>query len=226
MHHAENNQAPYDYSSTNPYQRDSLVDFLKYWLNFVIGTWVELPYLAIVKHGGLMSPAFWNIVVVIFTYWGFVALLWQANYIATIYLFLLPFFTASLALMFGNWSQHVFVDPKRPTSNYALTYNCMNTIENQYTWNDGYHIVHHIAANLHWSEMPLYFKKNLGKFEAKDAITFDNLGFFDVGLYVMLGRYDKLCQHYVHLTPKGKKRRTDAELVEMFKERLKPIPTK
>jgi hypothetical protein len=33
-----------------------------------------------------------------------------------------------------------------------------------------------------------YFKKNLGKFEAKDAITFDNLGFFDVGLYVMLGK--------------------------------------
>lgn len=32
-----------------------------------------------------------------------------------------PMLVASLAMMFGNWAQHLFLDPARPRSNYALT---------------------------------------------------------------------------------------------------------
>merc|ERR1712166_1607160 len=46
MHHIENNVFPYDASSTEPYQRDSPVHFLHYWLRFLLAIWVELPYYA------------------------------------------------------------------------------------------------------------------------------------------------------------------------------------
>jgi hypothetical protein len=51
---------------------------------------------------------------------------------------------------FGNYSQHIFVDPQRADDNYALTYCCINAADNQYSFNDGYHITHHLNARLHW----------------------------------------------------------------------------
>ena len=62
----------------------------------------------------------------------------------------LPFLASSVLLMLGNWSQHVFVDPKIATMdmknsrvNYLLTYNCINHPFNQRTFNDGYQIANH-----------------------------------------------------------------------------------
>ena len=35
-----------------------------------------------------------------------------------------------------------------------LRYNCMNHVENLFTFNDGYHIVHHMNSRVHWADMP------------------------------------------------------------------------
>ena len=48
-------------------------------------------------------------------------------------------------------------------SNYGLTYNCINHFENQKTFNDGYHITHHVTSHLHWREMPLHFIRNIDR---------------------------------------------------------------
>jgi hypothetical protein len=45
-------------------------------------------------------------------------------------------------------SQHVFVDPSRPRSDYSLAYNCVACPDNQRTLNDGYHIVHHLNSQV------------------------------------------------------------------------------
>mmetsp|Transcript_4617 Transcript_4617/g.16796 ORF Transcript_4617/g.16796 Transcript_4617/m.16796 type:complete len:84 (-) Transcript_4617:416-667(-) len=58
-----------------------------------------------------------------------------------------------MVAVFGNWSQHIFVDPKKPDCNYHLTYNIINTPLNQKTFNDGYHLEHHVQSRRHWSEV-------------------------------------------------------------------------
>ena len=45
-------------------------------------------------------------------------------------------------------SQHIFVDPAAPASNYRLTYNCVGVADNQRSFNDGYHIVHHTNSQV------------------------------------------------------------------------------
>ena len=40
---------------------------------------------------------------------------------------LLPFCVSFFFLAFGNYSQHMFVDGRKPYSNYGLAYNCVNT---------------------------------------------------------------------------------------------------
>jgi hypothetical protein len=48
----------------------------------------------------------------------------------------------------------VFVDPDKPRDTYRLTYNLVGSPENQLTFNDGYHLLHHLNSRTHWSELP------------------------------------------------------------------------
>ena len=68
--------------------------------------------------------------------------------------------------------------------------------------------------------MPSHFMKNLEKYAEHDALVFEKLGFFDIGLHVFLGWWDALADHYVHLT---KEKISKEEVVEKLKLRLKPI---
>ena len=52
-------------------------------------------------------------------YWAGLLALWRhVNPVATLWVLLVPFFVSTFALMFGNWSQHVFVDPDQPRNSY------------------------------------------------------------------------------------------------------------
>lgn len=137
------------------------------------------------------------------------------------FVLIVPFVITSFALMFGNWSQHIFVDPSRPTVDHALTYNCINHVENLFTFNDGYHIIHHVNSRVHWSDMPQRFLDTLGEHAEKESINFVGLHFMQVGIYVMTGQLATLAKHYVHLSDTKK---SEAQLIAMFKERLKPCP--
>merc|ERR1719235_135755 len=128
------------------------------------------------------------------------------------------------AMAFGNFSQHIFVDPDSPLSNYTLTYNCIDCPGNQTTFNDGYHIIHHLNGRMHWAEMPSYFHANLEKIEVQDSITFRGIHFFDVGILVMTKQLRKLVEKYsVHVgSPET------APTIEQVEERLRawlvPVP--
>lgn len=45
-------------------------------------------------------------------------------------------------------SQHIFIDPTHPASDYSLAYNCVACPDNQRTFNDGYHVVHHLNSQV------------------------------------------------------------------------------
>jgi len=217
MHHQENNFTGWDVSSTEPYQRDHFGSFLHYWLRWIFGVWVALPYY-------LFKRKQWNLfsnLITMLSVWGIaLVLLYKINPQATFWIFLLPVFVTQLLFSFGNYSQHIFIDPQRPNDNYALTYCCINATDNQYSFNDGYHITHHINARLHWSLMPQRFLDNLDKYIAADAIIFHSIGFFDVGLMTFTRQWKKLASHVVQIGPK---KRSDEELINMFKYRCTPV---
>ena len=93
--------------------------------------------------------------------------------------------------------------------NYGLTYNCINHFENQKTFNDGYHIIHHIKSvrsatlgnntcllltrvplrvrpGLHWTQLPTEFENTLAKHADEGALTF-TAHFFEIGLWTFTG---------------------------------------
>ncbi len=65
--------------------------------------------------------------------------------------------------------QHIFVDPDSPSNDYTLTYNCIASSDNSRTYNDGYHIQHHLNSRLHWSELPHQFMSALDAHDKHDG---------------------------------------------------------
>ena len=142
------------------------------------------------------------------------------NSVAAFWILVAPYFVSSFALAFGNWSQHIFVDPDNPRCDYRLSYCVINHPDNQVTFNDGYHTVHHVNSKVHWSELPEKFIETLEDFAENDGLIFDGLGFFDVGLAVMLGKLDWLADKYVYV---GQPTRSKAQIVEMLRYRLRKV---
>jgi fatty acid desaturase len=212
MHHSENNRDGWDLSSTERYQRDSVLHFLMYWLRFLCLIWFELPAYALKKKRTRLALQSSAAVVLFFlvTY-----ILWHVNRPAAVWLIIVPTFVNSLLLMLGNWSQHIFVDPSNPRSNYHIAYNVINDSCNQRTFNDGYHIEHHLNPRTHWSELPSNFAKNVETYVREDALVFQGVDFIRIGLLVFSQRYDILSKHLVQLN-----QRTEAEIEAMLRARL------
>lgn len=55
----------------------------------------------------------------------------------------------------------MFVNPEQPRSAYGMAYNCLATGDNSATFNDGYHILHHLNSMTHWSQLPVRFMMTL-----------------------------------------------------------------
>ena len=141
---------------------------------------------------------------------------------ATTWVFLVPYTVSSFALMFGNWSQHIFINPLRPHDSLGLAYNCAGCADNAKSFNDGYHAVHHFSSPLHWSELPKKCLETLEEHGKAEALIFVDIGFFEVGAAVFGGQWNFLLRHVARYTKKFAAM-SDAEIVAELQSRLKPV---
>lgn len=216
MHHPENNLEE-DLSSTMHYQRDSVVDFLKYFLRFFFLVLFELTrYLHRKGRRGLMIRCAIGELAFCFG----VAGLFFVNWRATLCVFFLPFVITRFGMMAGNWAQHAFIDRDAPENCYRNSITCINSGYNKRCFNDGYHISHHVKQTRHWTEHPQEFKDNVATYEKERALVFERVDFFIVWAALMAKRYGWLAKRYVQL---GAERPSDEELVALMKERTARI---
>jgi fatty acid desaturase len=196
MHHMENNM-PKDASSTMLYQRDSLGDFLKYWLRFMfLGFHDTFSYLFARKRKKMYTRLSISEVgyMVVATGLCFV------NIKATLVVLIVPFLFARLVMMLGNWTQHAFVDPHEPDNEMASTVVCLNTSYNHKCWNDGYHAVHHLRPGAHYTELPGIFMQLLSEAAKSRTIVFEKIHYLHIFLFLMRKRYDKLADNMVNIS--------------------------
>lgn len=219
MHHPENNLEK-DLSSTMRFQRDSLVDWLRYFGRFFFGIMFELPKYFLDKGQRRMAArAFFGEFFFLLAVAGLAAFV---NLPATFVVFIAPVITIRILMMAGNWGQHAFVDAAAPANPYKNSITCVDTRYNRRCFNDGYHIYHHVKARHHWSDYPGEFERNKAIYGAEDAIVFNGVDFFQVWLYLMLGMHRTLAKHFVQLP--GAPVRSEQEIIDFMKSRLAPIP--
>ena len=219
MHHSEGNSWSGDVSSTEGYQRDRPAHCALYVLRFLLFTALELPLYA-VRTGRYAQAA--GVLTGVSAY--ACAAGWVATYVGTaaaVWLFAVPFVVTQCALAFGNWSQHVFINPVAPRHAYGMAYTCINHGGNQRTFNDGYHATHHAYSRLHWSELPAVFMDQVAAHGEKDALVFSGAHFFDIGIAVLTGRLGWLADRVVTLP--GQQARSKPQVVAELRRRLQPV---
>lgn len=216
MHHNEGNM-PEDKSSTMPFQRDSFLDFLHYYIRFLLIGIIELvQYFFSKKRNALGIKA----ARAEFFYWVFlISLCSFVSLGATMTVFIIPLLIIRFAMMSGNWGQHAFVDPDNPSNDYTSSITCINAGYNQKCFNDGYHIGHHLVANMHWTDMPGELQDNLDKYSKNKSLIFEGLDFQLVWVLLMLKRYDVLAKRLVNIN--GNTFASEEEAIQIMKQRTK-----
>ncbi len=160
MHHVENNLDD-DISSTMRYQRDSLADFIKYYLEFFFIGFAELVnYFRFRRRRKLLK----KVVRGEFSFFILCLVLCFVNWHATLFVFIIPFVIVRFAMMAGNWGQHAFIDAHDPANNYRNSITCINSVYNKRCFNDGYHIGHHLNPTMHWTDMAVDFVTNQNRY--------------------------------------------------------------
>ncbi len=217
MHHPENNLHT-DLSTTMPYQRDSLAGWLHYFISFLL---TGLTRLAMYHHKHGNKRFFNRMLVGELGFWLMCVGLSAVNWQATLVVFVIPVVAIRLLMMAGNWGQHAFVAAADPQNPYHNSITCIHTRYNRRCFNDGYHILHHLRPATHYTEYPVEFEDNKAEYGRQDAIVFEGIDFFQVWLYLMLGRWAWLAKAFVRLP--GAPDRTDVEAIGFLKSRLAPI---
>lgn len=214
MHHAEGN-LPRDLSSTMPYQRDSFIDWFKYFCRFFFGIIFEMTaYQARKKRWPVLRK-------MLIGELSFYALCVGMSFVSlqgALIVLIIPFVTIRVLMMIGNWGQHAFVDPEEPDNDYKSSITCINCRYNQRAFNDGYHISHHLAANRHWLEHVPEFEDNRDKYIENDAIVFEGIDFFLVTILLLTKRYGMLADRFVELRDEP---RSKEEIIALMKRRVK-----
>lgn len=222
-HHVEDN-GPMDLSSTMTYQRDSVVDFLKYFGKFFFLTWIELPIYFFGKkqyRSGLVVFVCEVLTTVTYS----VLTLYSRNWLGVFCVLWLPFFLMRLGMMSGNWGQHAFVDPKDPKSNYRSSITCIENTYNAIAFNDGYHTSHHLNSLRHWQDHPESFITTIEKYKTNQGIVFKNIDFHGVWFRLMIKDYDTLAKSLVQLCPKNDPlyMNSKKEIIEFLKVRTRKM---
>jgi fatty acid desaturase len=219
MHHPENNEYD-DVSTTLPYKRDSIRDFIRYYLKFFISVYGLTKYLNRQNSGQMRIHGKKAVAGELFYIVLLVLTLLYRPWVA-IFVFIIPFFVTRSLLIMGNWGEHAFIDPVDYRNLYRSSTNILGKY-NEKSFNVGYHIGHHLKPSLHYSQLPEDFEKNLEVYIKEDAMIFTDLHYPHIWFYLMLKKYRKLAEFYVRL-PNAPARTTD-EIIALMKWRTQAIP--
>ena len=211
MHHVENNMLE-DASSTLPYQRDSLLGFLKYVGRFLL-IGFEDTFMYFFKRK--RKRFYMRLTAGEISFYLFCIGMSFVNFKATLFIFIIPFFFARIVMMLGNWTQHAFVNLDNLEDN---TINCINIKYNKTCWNDGYHAVHHVRPALHYTEIPIEYMKNKDKFAEQKILVFDGIHYLHIFVWLMTKNYNKLADNLVNVNNMFSSKE---EAIEEMKKRLK-----
>lgn len=218
IHHTHGNATPWDITSTEIYQRDRLGQVLLYCFRFMALSVVEIPLNFYLQH---QIWACAKSTALILANFGLLAWLLHWYTVPALWIFGAPMLVAPILLSFGNYCQHIFVDPRQPESPFGMTYCLINTRSNQRGFNDGYHTEHHINSLCHWSDLPARFHARVQEYKERDALVFHgDVTFFDIGLWVLTGNYDRL---YDTLVQFEEPRLNRSEVKIKLQDRLRPI---
>lgn len=130
--------------------------------------------------------------------------------------FMLPHLCVIIYLAAINYTWHTFSEPGDPENEYVNSVTILNGHYN--VFNEDYHVTHHQRPQLHWTQVPQDFEKNLAHYRDNRASLFTDTQEFEMFTWIMMKRFDLLAQHFVDLSGEL----SEDEKIALLVRRMKP----
>ena len=229
MHHVRNNGHK-DASSTMPYRRDRLGDFLMYLLKFHVGH--KETYDSLVDIGNTKAVRKFVAGEGLWALCGIIIACFRPLPASLVWFF--PMFMIRSGMCAGNWGQHSFINPVDPHNDYNLSAVIVDSEYNTKAFNDGYHIMHHLYPSAHYLDLPKLFVTDLPKMAEHDSVVFTAkrkispiIDWPSITFLLLRGRYDILADHFVDCRAlhSGTAPRKKEDIIALLKSRTAKVFT-
>lgn len=95
---------------------------------------------------------------------------------------------------------HAFVEPTDTENQYVNSITILEGKDN--IWNEDYHVVHHHAPSVHWTNMPQHYEDNKQHYASCTATIFRDTEQGDLLYWMFSGKWDDMAEHFVDLNGK------------------------
>ena len=214
IHHKYDN-GPGDVTFTYDLDRSDPAQWLKYLRRFSL-YWTGFSIVGYFIENKQWKPAR-RMATGMLVYYSLIAIITILNpWFGFMYL-ILPHMSVIIYLAAINYIWHTFCDPADPDNPYINSVTILNGHYN--VFNEDFHVTHHHHPQMHWTKMANDYYIHEEKYKANMASVFNDTQEFEMFVWVMMGRFDLLAEHYVDLTGTL----TQEEKIALLRYRMQPV---
>jgi hypothetical protein len=214
IHHKYDNSLD-DIITTLHLDRRRPSEFLVYLPQFAL-YWMGLSVVAYFVRRRLWPQAA-KMLLGMIAFYGLGALLLAWDWRFALGYWFLPQWMTVLFLSAVAYTWHAFAEPDDPHNDYVSSVTLLDGHYN--VFNEDYHVVHHQALQVHWTENPAHYQEHLDEYRRNFATIFRDTQTFELFFWIVLRRYDYMADHFVDLGGTL----TREQVLGLLRRRLQPV---
>jgi len=212
IHHRWHNDVD-DVHTNLDLDRTVPTSFLIYTPRFTL-YWTGLSPAALLMKRGEWTML-WQLLGGMAAYYGVAALIWCWNPVFCLVYWIYPHMEACVILCAISYLWHAFVEESDPSNQYVNSVTVLEGHDN--VWNEDYHVVHHHAPNVHWTDAPAHFEKNKEHYASVTATIFRDTEEGMLLKWLFERNFDMMAEHFVDLNGKLSQEEKKALIIRRLK---------
>eukprot|EP01095_Lingulamoeba_sp_RSL-Kostka_P011735 TRINITY_DN454_c2_g1_i1.p1 TRINITY_DN454_c2_g1~~TRINITY_DN454_c2_g1_i1.p1 ORF type:complete len:443 (-),score=122.29 TRINITY_DN454_c2_g1_i1:149-1477(-) len=133
-------------------------------------------------------------------YYGIFVILSIFNWKFALFYFLFPQFESIIFFAGISYVWHLWVEAEDPDNEHINSVTIIRGKDN--IWNEDYHVIHHDAPQVHWTDAPQYFEDHKEDYAKCNATIFADCEEGQLLFWCLAGKWDELAEHFVDLNDK------------------------
>lgn len=152
---------------------------------------------------------------------GFAVLAITRSFSFLFYIYLQPLFCMTYFLALINIGFHGFLEFDEQGNHIQVVDSTTIVSGTDDVFGEDDHMAHHYNTGVYFKDLPAHQASKVEEFKRHRASVFHTLSIAELSIFILLGIWDKLAEHYVDYTGKM----TKEEIIQMLKVRAKRVET-
>lgn len=142
----------------------------------------------------------WSMAVGMMYYVVIISIAWRLSWEFTLAILIFPHLESIVFFGAISYLWHAFLEADDPNNEYVNSVTILEGHDN--IFNEDFHVAHHHAQTMHWTEYPVHFEKNKDKFTKYKATIFRDCEEGLLLYWLFSKKFDIMADHWVDLEGK------------------------